>query len=105
MNVTLDNVGKYANSVRVPTTTPPKGRPPGHPINGSAWDDIVDLTGRGLTEIATAADVPRSTLSGIVRGHQNASTTTAHKIAHGARCRVGTLFPTLTAELREAVAS
>lgn len=79
-------------------------RPLGHWINRDAWDDVVELSGRSLTEIAEAADVTRTTLSCIVTGKDRASVEMAHRIAKGARCRVLTLFPTLdpTSALRAA---
>lgn len=70
-------------------------RPAGHWINRDAWDDVLELSGRNLTEIAEAAGVTRPTLSCIVTGQDRASVEMAHKIAKGARCRVLTLFPTL----------
>lgn len=73
-------------------------RPKGNPMSRPAWEDILRLTGRSLTEVAELADVPRSTLSGLSRGHQRASVPQAHKIARALDIHPATLFPGLILE-------
>lgn len=70
--------------------------PAGHSLNRHAWDDLLKLVGLSLTQVAEYADINRSTLSGLVGGHQNASIPTAHKIARAVGCHPATLFPTLS---------
>lgn len=74
-------------------------RPAGHPLNRAAWDDVLRLTGRSLTQVADLADVPRPTLSSLLGGHHKASVPMAHRIAAAVGCHPETLFPTLAASV------
>lgn len=60
-----------------------------------AWEDILRLTGRSLTDVAEISGVPRSTLSGLSRGHHRASIPQAHTIAAALDIHAETLFPGL----------
>lgn len=79
-------------------------RPSGHPLNRSAWEDVLALKGLSLTQVADLAEVPRPTLSALLGGHNRASVPAAHRIAEALQVQVGTLFPTITPKF-EAVAS
>lgn len=71
-------------------------RPSGHPLNRAAWDDLVAIKGLSVTELAELADVPRSTISALIGGHNRASVTAAHRLAGALGVQVGTLFPSVT---------
>lgn len=70
-------------------------RPAGHRISRRAWDDVLRLSGRSLTNVAEMADIPRATVSGIVNGHYGASTPMAHRLADALSVHPETLFPSL----------
>jgi transcriptional regulator with XRE-family HTH domain len=70
-------------------------RPKGHELSREAWDDVLRLTGRNLTQVAELSDVPRPTLSGLYTGKHRASVPMAHKIASAIGVRPETLFPSL----------
>lgn len=72
-------------------------RPAGHKLNRAAWDDVLRLTGRSLTEVAEFADIPRPTISSLVGGHHCASVPMAHRLATAVGCHPATLFPSLAA--------
>lgn len=76
-------------------------RPAGHKLNRAAFDDVLRLTGRSLTEIARLSGVPRATISSLYGGFHRASVPTTHKIARAAECHPQTLFPTLLVEVEE----
>ena len=71
-------------------------RPAGFALNRSAWEDMLEAKGLDLTTVAELSEVPRSTLSGLLGGHHNASVPMAHRIAAAVGCRPPTLFPGLT---------
>lgn len=73
-------------------------RPAGHLLNRWAWEDLLNLTGRSLTEIAELADIPRPTISSLVGGHHKASVPMAHRLAKALGCNPATLFPTIIPE-------
>lgn len=79
-------------------------RPAGHALNRDAWDDILELAGVSLTQVADMAEIPRPTLSSLLGGHHKASVPMAHRIAKALGCRPGTLFPSMTASGRSAAA-
>jgi transcriptional regulator with XRE-family HTH domain len=78
-------------------------RPAGHPLNRSAWEDVLSLKGLTLTQVADLAEIPRATLSGLLGGHHKASVPTCHRIAAAIGVQPGTLFPTLSASIAETV--
>lgn len=81
-------------------------RPAGYEMSREAWDDVLALSGRSLTEVASLAEVPRPTLSSLYGGHSRASLPMCHRIASGAGCHPATLFPALRSAVRnEAKAS
>ena len=70
-------------------------RPAGVPLSRTAWDDVLRLTGRSLTEVADLAEMPRATMSSLLGGYHSASVPTAHRIATALGVHPETLFPTL----------
>lgn len=70
-------------------------RPAGHKLNRPAWDDLLVIRRKSLTEVAKDAGIPRVTLSSILHEHHGASPQVAGRIADALECRVGTLFPSL----------
>lgn len=74
-------------------------RPAGHRLNRHAWDDITRLAGLSITQVADRAEIPRPTISGLVRGSQRASTPAAHKLADAVGVHPATLFPSLLGPL------
>lgn len=79
-------------------------RPKGHTLSRPAFDDLLRLTGKSLTQVAALADVPRASLSALYIGHNGASIPTAHKIAAALDVHPATLFPTLRANGHHPVA-
>lgn len=71
------------------------GRPAGVRLSAEAWEDILRLTGRNLTQVAEMADVPRSTISSLLGGHHKASVPMAHRIALALGVHPFTIFPGL----------
>lgn len=80
-------------------------RPKGHTLSAQAWDDILRLTGKSLTQVAERADIPRPTLSSLLGGHHSASVPMAHRIAAALDVHPATLFPTLRAATEGEVAA
>lgn len=80
-------------------------RPAGHPLNRSAWEDFLRLTGLTLTQVADMAEIPRATVSGLLGGHHRASVQSAHRLAAAMGVQPATLFPTLVPQIAEALAS
>lgn len=85
---TLDNVVKHCSVVDM-------ARPQGQTLSVDAWNDILELRGMTLTEVADRAEIPRSTMSSLLGGFHRASLPMTHRIAAAAGCRVRTLFPGL----------
>lgn len=80
-------------------------RPTGHRLSPAAWDDLLRLTGRSLTQVAELSGIPRPTLSSLLGGHHGASVPMAHKLAAALGCNPQTLFPTLRSDSYAAVAA
>lgn len=70
-------------------------RPSGKALNPAAFKDLADRLVPALTaaEIAAAAGISASTLSGLVSGVHRASNETATALALVLRCDKATLFP------------
>lgn len=73
-------------------------RPAGHQLNRAAWEDVLNLKGLSLTQVADLSGVPRPTLSALLGGFNKASVPAAHKIASALGVQPATLFPTLVPE-------
>jgi transcriptional regulator with XRE-family HTH domain len=76
-------------------------RPKGFLLNRAALEDILRLRGLSMTEAAARSGVALTTLSGLAATDHRASIRTAHQLAQGIECAVGTLFPELTTRFAE----
>lgn len=70
-------------------------RPAGVALNREAWEDILSLTGKNLTQVAELADIPRATVSSLLGGFHKASVPMAHRLALALGVNPRTLFPDL----------
>jgi transcriptional regulator with XRE-family HTH domain len=71
-------------------------RPAGHRLNRDAFQDLLEIKGLSLSQVAAISGVKRATISSLCHGHHAAAVPTAHQIAAAVGCRPGTLFPTIT---------
>lgn len=70
-------------------------RPQGHKLSADAWNDVLEMRGLSLTEVAERSGIPRPTLSSLLGGFHRASVPQTARIAEACGCRARTLFPTL----------
>src|SRR5690606_18061268 len=91
----VDTLGNIGHDVDM-------ARPKGHRMSPKAWEDVLNLRGTTLTEVAKRADLQRATLSGLTGGHARASVPMARRVADALGVHVETLFPTMRAVFAEA---
>ena len=70
-------------------------RPRGHKLNPDAFDALLVLSGKTLSDIAERAGVPRASVSGLLGGHSRAAVPLAHRIADALGCPPAAIFPTM----------
>lgn len=68
-------------------------RPRGHYLNPDRLDEYMADKGKSLTDVASAADIPRATLSGLYGQHHAASVVIANQLAVSTGIALGSLFP------------